>query len=85
MARRFQSFNGRCTRPSPQRSSSAFSTSLISPSLIVIVICSSYENFLAPIDPRRHPDCPEGVAGPAEVAEVLNMTAHMRGLCGCYA
>jgi uncharacterized membrane protein YqhA len=52
---------------------------------LVIVICSSYENFLAPIDPRRHPDCPEGVAGPAEVAEVLNMTAHMRGLCGCYA
>jgi uncharacterized membrane protein YqhA len=52
---------------------------------LVIVICSSYENFLAPIDPRRHPDCPEGVAGPAEVAEVLNMASHMRGLCGCYA
>ena len=29
--------------------------------LIVIVICSSYGNFLAPINPKRHPDCPEGL------------------------
>jgi uncharacterized protein (TIGR00645 family) len=29
--------------------------------LIVIVICSSYENFLAPIDPAEHPNWPEGV------------------------
>jgi uncharacterized protein (TIGR00645 family) len=29
--------------------------------LIVIVVCSSYENFLAPIDASKHPDCPEGL------------------------
>ena len=29
--------------------------------LIVIVICSSYENFLARIDPVTHPDWPEGL------------------------
>jgi uncharacterized protein (TIGR00645 family) len=29
--------------------------------LIVIVICSSYENFLARIDPATHPDWPEGL------------------------
>src|SRR6185295_4353233 len=29
--------------------------------LIVIVIASSYENFVAPIDPDRHPDWPEGL------------------------
>ena len=29
--------------------------------LIVIVICSSYENFLAPIDSVAHPDWPEGL------------------------
>jgi uncharacterized protein (TIGR00645 family) len=29
--------------------------------LIVIVICSSYENFLAPIDPAEHPNWPEGL------------------------
>src|SRR5467141_367781 len=29
--------------------------------LIVIVICSSYENFLARIDPAEHPDWPEGL------------------------
>ena len=31
--------------------------------LIVIVICSSYENFLAPIDAAAHPDWPEGLIG----------------------
>jgi uncharacterized protein (TIGR00645 family) len=29
--------------------------------LIVIVICSSYENFVARIDPAEHPDWPEGL------------------------
>jgi uncharacterized protein (TIGR00645 family) len=29
--------------------------------LIVIVICSSYENFLTHIDPAKHPDWPEGL------------------------
>ncbi|HYC17276.1 MAG TPA: YqhA family protein [Pseudolabrys sp.] len=29
--------------------------------LIVIVICSSYENFLTQIDPAKHPDWPEGL------------------------
>lgn len=29
--------------------------------LIVIVIASSYENFVATIDPDRHPDWPEGL------------------------
>ncbi len=29
--------------------------------LIVIVICSSYENFLARIDPAEHPDWPDGL------------------------
>ena len=29
--------------------------------LIVIVVCSSYENFLAPIDPAKHPDTPESL------------------------
>lgn len=29
--------------------------------LIVIVICSSYESFLARIDPAEHPDWPEGL------------------------
>jgi len=29
--------------------------------LIVIVMCSSYENFLAPIDPAKHPTWPEGL------------------------
>jgi uncharacterized protein (TIGR00645 family) len=31
--------------------------------LIVIVICSSYENFVARIDPAAHPDWPEGLIG----------------------
>jgi uncharacterized protein (TIGR00645 family) len=29
--------------------------------LIVIVICSSYENFVARINPAEHPDWPEGL------------------------
>jgi len=29
--------------------------------LIVIVICSSYENFLTQPDPTKHPDWPEGL------------------------
>jgi len=29
--------------------------------LIVIVICSSYENFVARIEPAEHPDWPEGL------------------------
>ena len=29
--------------------------------LIMIVICSSYENFLAPIDPSQHPRWPAGL------------------------
>jgi uncharacterized protein (TIGR00645 family) len=29
--------------------------------LIVIVICSSYENFLTQIDPSKHPDWPGGL------------------------
>ena len=29
--------------------------------LIVIVVCSSYENFLATIDPAKHPDTPESL------------------------
>jgi uncharacterized protein (TIGR00645 family) len=29
--------------------------------LIVIVICSSYENFLTHIDPAKHPDWPDGL------------------------
>ena len=29
--------------------------------LIVIVICSSYENFLTQIDPAKHPDWPDGL------------------------
>jgi Uncharacterized protein family, UPF0114 len=29
--------------------------------LIVIVVCSSYENFLAPIDAAKHPDAPAGL------------------------
>jgi uncharacterized protein (TIGR00645 family) len=31
--------------------------------LIVIVICSSYENFVAPIDPTAHPNWPRGIIG----------------------
>ena len=31
--------------------------------LIVIVICSSYENFVAPIDPAEHPNWPDGLIG----------------------
>jgi len=31
--------------------------------LIVIVICSSYENFVAPIDPKEHPNWPGGLVG----------------------
>jgi uncharacterized protein (TIGR00645 family) len=31
--------------------------------LVLIVICSSYENFLAPIDPDEHPNWPEGLVG----------------------
>ena len=31
--------------------------------LVLIVICSSYENFLAPIDPAEHPDWPHGLTG----------------------
>ena len=31
--------------------------------LIVIVICSSYENFVAPIDPTEHPNWPGGIIG----------------------
>jgi uncharacterized protein (TIGR00645 family) len=30
--------------------------------LILIVICSSYENFVARIDPASHPEWPEGLA-----------------------
>jgi uncharacterized protein (TIGR00645 family) len=29
--------------------------------LIVIVICSSYENFLTQVDPAKHPDWPDGL------------------------
>src|SRR5689334_14075451 len=29
--------------------------------LIVIVICSSYENFLTQTDPAKHPDWPDGL------------------------
>jgi uncharacterized protein (TIGR00645 family) len=29
--------------------------------LILIVICSSYENFLSRVDPNKHPDWPEGL------------------------
>jgi uncharacterized protein (TIGR00645 family) len=31
--------------------------------LVVIVICSSYENFVAPIDPEEHPNWPGGLIG----------------------
>lgn len=31
--------------------------------LIVIVICSSYENFVAMVDPSRHPTWPRGILG----------------------
>jgi uncharacterized protein (TIGR00645 family) len=31
--------------------------------LVLIVICSSYENFLAPIDPAEHPSWPHGLTG----------------------
>jgi uncharacterized protein (TIGR00645 family) len=31
--------------------------------LVLIVICSSYENFLAPIDPAKHPNWPNGLIG----------------------
>ena len=31
--------------------------------LIVIVVCSSYENFVAPIDPTEHPNWPVGIIG----------------------
>jgi uncharacterized protein (TIGR00645 family) len=31
--------------------------------LIVIVICSSYENFVATVDPREHPTWPRGILG----------------------
>jgi uncharacterized protein (TIGR00645 family) len=31
--------------------------------LIMIVICSSYENFLGNIDPREHPNWPAGLVG----------------------
>lgn len=31
--------------------------------LVVIVICSSYENFVAPIHPREHPNWPRGLIG----------------------
>jgi uncharacterized protein (TIGR00645 family) len=31
--------------------------------LVVIVICSSYENFVAPIDRREHPNWPGGLIG----------------------
>jgi uncharacterized protein (TIGR00645 family) len=31
--------------------------------LVVIVICSSYENFVAPIDPGEHPNWPGGLIG----------------------
>jgi len=31
--------------------------------LIVIVICASYENFVAPIDPKEHPNWPGGLIG----------------------
>jgi uncharacterized protein (TIGR00645 family) len=31
--------------------------------LVLIVICSSYENFLAPIDPAEHPGWPRGLVG----------------------
>ena len=29
--------------------------------LILIVICSSYENFLSRVDPNKHPDWPDGL------------------------
>jgi uncharacterized protein (TIGR00645 family) len=29
--------------------------------LIIIVICSSYENFISRIDPAKHPDWPQGL------------------------
>jgi uncharacterized protein (TIGR00645 family) len=31
--------------------------------LVLIVICSSYENFLTPIDPAEHPNWPNGLVG----------------------
>ena len=31
--------------------------------LVVIVICSSYENFVAPINPKEHPNWPGGLIG----------------------
>jgi uncharacterized protein (TIGR00645 family) len=31
--------------------------------LVLIVICSSYENFLAPINPADHPNWPDGLIG----------------------
>jgi uncharacterized protein (TIGR00645 family) len=31
--------------------------------LVLIVICSSYENFIAPIDPAEHPNWPDGLIG----------------------
>jgi len=31
--------------------------------LVLIVICSSYENFVHPIDPAPHPDRPQGLTG----------------------
>jgi uncharacterized protein (TIGR00645 family) len=31
--------------------------------LVLIVICSSYENFIAPIEPAEHPDWPDGLIG----------------------
>lgn len=36
---------------------------LLTANLVLIVICSTYENFVAPIDPARHPNWPAGLTG----------------------
>lgn len=36
---------------------------LLTANLVLIVICSTYENFVAPIDPAKHPNWPAGLTG----------------------
>lgn len=36
---------------------------LLTANLVLIVICSTYENFVAPIDPAKHPNWPTGLTG----------------------
>ena len=43
--------------------------------LIVIVVCSSYENFLAPIDPAKHPDIRKDLSGSASLASSKSCSA----------